>query len=359
MKNRLPLSILAFAAAHAGLLTAQVVTAPAAAPAADTIKLSPFTVSDTQDVGYMATNTLAGTRLNTPLKDVGTSISVVTKEFLLDIGANDSGTLLPYTVGTEIGGPDGNFAGGAITGGRPDQAGSRAEPERNQRVRGLASAELTRDYFQSDIPFDTYNTERVTINRGPNALLFGIGSPGGVVNNSTLAPVFGSNFYEAKFQLGQRHSHRESFDLNREVVPRRVAVRVAGLNKRSEYRQRPAWERDQRLFGSITAVLAENRGSRILGATTLRANAEYGDIAANPPSVAPPSDGISSWWSLPSRDLQQYTGTVFPRSMTTARSCRAPRSTVARSRRSSATPASPIFSSSTPFIRRAAVRPRD
>jgi hypothetical protein len=305
--------IVYFAAASAAVTPAQVApTPPPAASAPETVTLSAFTVSDSKDVGYTATNTLAGTRLNTPLKDVGTSISVVTKEFLLDIAANDSGTLLPYTVGTEVGGTDGNFAGGSIAGGRPDQAGARAEPERNQRVRGLASAELTRDYFLSDIPFDSYNTERVTINRGPNALLFGIGSPGGVVNNTTLAPVFGSNFYEFKLQVGQRHAHRESFDFNREIIPRRVAVRVAGLNKRSEFRQRPAWERDQRIFGSITAVLAENRASRLLGATTLRANAEYGDIAANPPSVTPPSDGFSSWWSLPSRELQRFTGTTFP-----------------------------------------------
>ncbi len=294
------------------LFAAQVTNPVPSTPSGETVTLSPFTVSDTQDVGYVATNTLAGTRLNTPLKDVGTSISVVTKEFLLDLAANDSSTLLPYTVGTEIGGPDGNFAGGAITGGRADQAGSRAEPERNQRVRGLASAELTRDYFLSDIPFDSYNTERVTINRGPNALLFGIGSPGGVINNTSLAPVFGSNFYEARLQIGQRHSHRESFDLNREIVAKRLAVRIAGLNKRNEYRQRPAWERDQRIYGAITAVLAENRASPFLGPTTLRANAEYGDIAANPPSTTPPSDGFSSWWSLPSRDLERFTGTVFP-----------------------------------------------
>lgn len=307
-------------AALACLLAAAAISRAQVAPAApttgsrsnDPITLSAFTVSDSKDVGYVATNTLAGTRLNTALKDVGTSISVVTKELLLDIAADDSTTLLPYTVGTEIGGPDGNFAGGAITGGRSDQASSRAEPERNQRVRGLASAELTRDYFLSDIPFDSYNTERVTINRGPNALLFGIGSPGGVINNSSLLPVFGRNDYEVKSQLGQRHAHRESFDLNREIITGRVAVRLAGLNKRAEYRQRPAWERDQRVFGAITAILAENRQSRVLGPTTLRANAEYGDLAANPPSVTPPSDAMSSWWSLPARDLERFTGTVFP-----------------------------------------------
>ncbi len=306
---------LAVACAAGSLAQVAPVSGPPPAPgqrAEETITLSAFTVNDSKDVGYTATNTLAGTRLNTALKDVGTSITVVTKEFLVDIAANDSGTLLPYTVGTEVGGTDGNFAGGSISGGRPDQAGARAEPERNQRVRGLASAELTRDYFLSDIPFDSYNTDRVTINRGPNALLFGIGSPGGVVNNSTLAPVFGRNFYEFKSQVGQRYAHRESFDLNREIIAGRLAVRVAGLNKRSEFKQRPAWERDQRLFGSLTAVLAENNKGGFLGRTTLRANAEYGDIAANPASVTPPSDGFSSWWSLPSRDLQKYTGTTFP-----------------------------------------------
>lgn len=276
------------------------------------ITLSAFTVQSSRDVGYVATNTLAGTRLNTPLSDVGTSVSVVTKEFLNDVAANDGGTLLTYTVSTEVGGVDGNFAGGSISDGRANQGGARAEPERNQRVRGLATAELTRDYFQSEIPFDSYNTERVTLNRGPNALLFGIGSPGGVINNGTITPVFGSNFLEAKIQVGERHAHRESFDLNRELVAKRLAVRIAGLNKRNEYRQRPAWERDQRIFGAVTAVLAENAGSRFIGATTLRVNAEYGDIAANPPNVVPPVDAFSSWWSLPTRDLQEFTGTTLP-----------------------------------------------
>src|SRR5262245_7317256 len=74
-------------------------------PAADEpVSLTAFTVSTSRDVGYTATNTLAGTRLNTPLSDVGTAVSVVTKEFLTDVAANDASTLLTYTVSTEIGG---------------------------------------------------------------------------------------------------------------------------------------------------------------------------------------------------------------------------------------------------------------
>ena len=43
-------------------------TPPAPLPAKDEepVTLSPFTVSGSKDVGYTATNTLAGTRLNTP-----------------------------------------------------------------------------------------------------------------------------------------------------------------------------------------------------------------------------------------------------------------------------------------------------
>ena len=39
--------------------------------------LNPFTVDESQDSGYIATSTLAGTRLNTNLKDVASSVSVI------------------------------------------------------------------------------------------------------------------------------------------------------------------------------------------------------------------------------------------------------------------------------------------
>jgi hypothetical protein len=152
------LLIASLLAVLAPALSAQTVPpAPIPPPAAteDLIELSPFHVSSSKDVGYTATNALAGTRLNTPQRDVGTTVSVITKEFLLDIAANDSSTLLPYAVSTEVGGLDGNFAGGSMAGGRNEQGGARTEPERNQRVRGLASAELTRDFYLSDIPFDS------------------------------------------------------------------------------------------------------------------------------------------------------------------------------------------------------------
>ena len=85
---------------------AQVDPVPAASTAANqppkknadgTVVLSPFEVSATGDVGYIATNSLAGSRLNAALKDTPAIIDVFTKEFLADLGANDLQTAMAYS----------------------------------------------------------------------------------------------------------------------------------------------------------------------------------------------------------------------------------------------------------------------
>lgn len=145
-------------------------------------ELSPFTIDASEDTGYTATSTLAGTRIRTDLKDLGAAISVVTSEFMEDVGATDAGTLLSYMTNMEVGGNQGNFSGGAPGGtSRVRLNSERTNPQLNQRVRGLGRADLTRGLFLTSIPFDSYNTDRVTVSRGPNSLLFGIGSPGGVI----------------------------------------------------------------------------------------------------------------------------------------------------------------------------------
>ncbi|HPG18881.1 MAG TPA: MG2 domain-containing protein, partial [Opitutaceae bacterium] len=84
----------------------------------DEIELSPFCVSDNAG-GYAASATLAGTRIRTDLKDIGSAISVVTGQLLADMGSKNAEELLAYTTGTEVGGVAGNFVGGGA-GRRPD-----------------------------------------------------------------------------------------------------------------------------------------------------------------------------------------------------------------------------------------------
>src|SRR2546430_11725092 len=81
--NHIRLSLTALALmAGTWPLAAQTVTPPkpeetaASSEEEKTIELSPFEIRSTRDTGYAATETLAGTRIRTDLKDVASSISV-------------------------------------------------------------------------------------------------------------------------------------------------------------------------------------------------------------------------------------------------------------------------------------------
>jgi len=176
--------------------------APASPPAAATgapakttteeenvVTLSPFEVSGEGDTGYAAATTLAGNRLNTDLRDIGSAIQVVTSQFLKDTGAVNNETLLQYTTSTEVGSIQGNFAGLGDNASL-NETGNFRNPSQNTRVRGLTNADNTRDYFLSNIPWDSYNVDRVDLQRGANSILFGQGSPAGIINNGTKQAGF-------------------------------------------------------------------------------------------------------------------------------------------------------------------------
>lgn len=253
-------------------------------------ELSPFAVDTKDSVGYTANSSLAGTRLNTPLRDVATTVSVITKEFLEDTNSTDLQELLVYTTGTEVPGIGGNFANpndNRVVGAVQDAQFKR--PTSSNRIRGLASADLTRDYFSTIIPMDSYNTDRVVINRGANAILFGLGSPAGIINNNTIRPLFG-NHGEVQLQVGSYGSTRGSLDLERVLIEDKLSLRVATLLKDRKYAQDPAHEKDSRIF-----LVGEYRPFEN---TTLRASYEMGEIDANRPRTLPPQDMVSRWYDV-------------------------------------------------------------
>ncbi len=279
----------------------------------EVVELSPFTVESSSDSGYVATSTLAGTRIRTEIKDLASSISVVTSEFMEDTEATDAGSLLSYLGNAETGGLQGNFSGaGDQQDGRYFQPDERTNPQFNQRVRGLGKAALTRGYFLTSIPFDSYNTDRVTINRGPNSLLFGIGDPGGVLNTGLKQAYFGETFGQVRVRVGGEGSFRTSVDINQELIDDRFAVRLAALYDDEKFKQKPAWETEERFYIALNATLAQNKGSEVLGPTTLRANFENGDVEGSPVEVIPPSIAFGNWYEPVDPSISQYTGQTPP-----------------------------------------------
>ncbi len=263
-------------------------------------ELSPFTVTGDDNEGYRATATLAGTRIKTDLKDIGSAISVVTAEFMEDTGTTNSEDLLVYTVGTEVGGAVGNYAGSAIaTGNEGGNSTSRANPQSNNRVRGLSRAAATRDYFLTSFGFDGYNTESVTISRGPNSILFGIGEPGGVIENSLKKAHLNNDKGRVQFRIGNRGSHRETFDYNKVILEDRLAIRLMGMNEKINFKQEPTYENDQRWTVAATWKALRNEQIEWAGPTMVYANVEEVKLRSTPPNVMPPSDLYSTWWEGP------------------------------------------------------------
>lgn len=283
-------------------------SAEAASETPDTVTLNPFVVSETDASGYSANSTLAGTRLNTALRDVGASISIITAEFLADTASTNLGELLALTTATEVGGVFGNFAGGAEAFGRPDQSEARENPEGNQRVRGIGPASTTRDFFLSDIPMDSYNTSRVTINRGPNSLLFGIGNPAGTIDTSLRKAQLGRNSNEVTARYGSNRSYRSSLDVNRVLLPDRLAFRLDTVSEQNNFDQKPAFDRKGRLYGTVEAVLRDGKKSLIAGKTSVRVSGEAGDSQSTPVNVIPPTNAYSIFFQPPDAALDSIPG---------------------------------------------------
>ena len=103
----------------------------------ETVVLSPFVVSSDEDVGYAARSTLAGTRIRTDVKDVGSSISIITSKFLQDTNVTNQADLLVYTTNSEVAGPNGNFLGIG------DSANAGDVRYGQTRIRGLVSTDNT------------------------------------------------------------------------------------------------------------------------------------------------------------------------------------------------------------------------
>lgn len=284
------------AAAACGLLALPGLVAQEESADDEIFELSPFVITAAEDSGYVATSTLSGTRLRSNLGDIASSISVVTAEFLEDTAATNAEELLVYTTGTEVKGPGGNLAlpGAAFRGVSEDN--SRTDFGAVTRVRGLAGADRTRNLFQSDIPFDAYNTNRIEINRGANAALFGLGSPAGIINQ-TVKNAEMYNTAEVEMRVDSLDGYRGSFDINREALEDELAIRVAGLYDQTRYEQEEAFRKDERLYLAATYTKDLAKASELVGKTTLRANFETIAINENRPNVLPPVDGITHWFT--------------------------------------------------------------
>jgi len=184
-----------------------------ASPAQTPVVMDPFTVSTAGDVGYLAQSSLSGSRLNANLGDLAAPTTAFTAEFLEDTAVRSVDELSLYMPSTTITYPQANqafFAGDSV----------------QLKIRGLPALNYSVNYFATTLRLDLYNTTRVDQSRGANSILFGLGSPGGVVNIDTNRGDTDSTFGSITVQPRSWNGLRTAIDYNQALVPGKLALRV-------------------------------------------------------------------------------------------------------------------------------------
>jgi hypothetical protein len=271
--------------------------APAArsAPVAEdsAVVLNPFIVSTEANKGYYASETLSGTQLKSQVRDLANPITILTEEFLRDIGAVNYEEALEFLPSTR------EFKGDSSD---PEAVTSRTGTPFT--VRGFRSTSLTNNFFTSRIKVDNFNTETLTQSRGPNSLLFGLGSVGGGLDATSKVGRFNANGYGLDFRFDGEGSRRVSLDVNRIIIPNKVALRFAALA--TDQRTPREFQYMRRNSAYLNLTLQPFRG------TTINLNAETGRIDELLPRPYLAYDSVSAWLNDPRSPLQKANSIDLP-----------------------------------------------
>ena len=172
------------------------------------------TVTVTTSGEYMSDSLSSATKTLTSLRDIPQSLSVVGRRQLNDQMLTTIGDVVRY---------------------QPGITAHQGENNRDQIIiRGQSSSA---DFFvngvRDDVQYlrDTYNLESVEVIRGPNALVFGRGGGGGVLNRVTKEASFAPS-REITVQGGSFADLRAAADINQPINDK-FAFRVNGLAERS------------------------------------------------------------------------------------------------------------------------------
>jgi len=217
--------------------------APNDAGAADEmVTLPTFTVSSVQDKGYLPGNSVSGTRINTPIKDLPFSIHAFTPQFIADVGARELNDVAQYAPG--------------VTSGARQIVNANA----SFMIRGFQQAPQINGFASPNAsgtggPYvDAVTIDRVEVVKGPASVLYGQVAPGGTVNYLTKR-ADAKPFAILSARIGSYNFRRGTIDLNQPLVTGTLLFRLNAAYENATAYVEPA--------GGRTAVVAPSVRWRI------------------------------------------------------------------------------------------------
>ena len=151
-------------------------------------------------IGYRAKNAATATKTDTPLAETPQSVTVITRDQIVDQGATNLQDALTYAAGV-----------------RSDAYGLDARTD-SFRVRGaypdvyLDGLRQAYGYYTSTTRTEPYTLERLEVLRGPSGMLFGSGTAAGIVNMVSKRPLQETQ-REVGVQLGSWNRRQLQADL--------------------------------------------------------------------------------------------------------------------------------------------------
>jgi len=266
-------------------------TTPDTTPGGDqTVKLSPFEVKAEAN-GYYSPNTESGTRINSNIEDLASSITVVTKTQMEDFALLDVNDIFLY-IGNAEG--TGTYTAGTSATGIADRNGSvqdnvQVDPNNSNRIRGITNANYTYDNIQimGRVPIDPLDVESIEVSYGPNANVFGLGNPSGTVNIVPVSANLQRNATRFTLRSDSYGGYRSTLDTNRVLIPDKLAIRVEGGFQHDGFIRKPSGVNTVKYNGMIKY--------RPFKGTLLTASMNFYRMNGNRPNYIPPRDNISYW----------------------------------------------------------------
>ncbi len=266
----------------------------------DTMVLSPFEVT-ASDRGYYASNAMSGTRLNTRLEDLASSISVVTKQQMSDFALLDINDVFAYEASTE-----GTYTYTDVVSNSDGVPVNNVQldPNNANRVRGISPANQMFGNFPTSgsVPVDPINIEAIEISRGPNSNIFGLGNPGGTINLQPSTANLQRNRTQVAIRSDTFDGWRTSIDLNRVLKKDFLAIRGSAVFQHDGFHLKPSGTDTARLNGMVKFQPFKY--------TTVTASYSYYRLTGNRPNVTTPLDGVSLWASSGRPTWDPITGRV-------------------------------------------------
>jgi iron complex outermembrane receptor protein len=143
----------------------------------EVVKLSVFNVSAENDKGYGATNSIAGSRINVPIREIPSYMITLNEQFLKDLGTVDMLEALNYVSGVRTTAQGQGTTQYSLRGYVQDGSGTVYRD-------GLPDRDSSVDVS----PNDPATYDRIEILKGPAGVLYGSHNLGGVVNRVSKMP---------------------------------------------------------------------------------------------------------------------------------------------------------------------------